>query len=91
VIVPPGVEANIPVKLTWSSYRMPKADWLMEPKKLKSGVFVSHTVPGDQYSAAVDVVNTSSYVGPSNSPVRRGGRTKPTGSHRFKPAGPEPV
>ena len=62
-LVPPGVETNVPVDLTWSSLRTPKADWLVEPKRLRPGVFVSRTLlPGDGRLAAVRVVNASSYL-----------------------------
>jgi len=61
-LVPPGFEAHLPVDLTWSSLRTPKADWLVEPKRLRPGVFVSRTLlPGDRNSAAVRVVNASGY------------------------------
>ena len=29
LVVPPGVEAHIPVRMTWSSLNAPNADWLM--------------------------------------------------------------
>ena len=61
-LVPPGVEAHIPVNMTWSSLRAPKADWLIEPKKLRPGVFVSRTLlPGDRNLSVVRVVNSSNY------------------------------
>lgn len=62
LLVPPDMETHVPVRVTWSSLRAPKADWLIEPKRLRAGVFVARTLlPGDKDSAVVRVVNASGY------------------------------
>ena len=61
-VIPPNAESLLPVNVTWSSLRAPKSDWLVEPKRLRSGVFVSRTLlPGDKNLSAVRVVNATDY------------------------------
>jgi transposase InsO family protein len=101
-LVPPGVEAHIPVNMTWSSLRSPKADWLIEPKKLRPGVFISRTLlPGDKNSSVVRVVNSSDYqckiksgqfLGDAEPAVAEDSPHAQRFTNRFEPAVPvEPV
>jgi len=62
VCVPPGTQVNVPVKLTRSSLRTPKADWLVESKRWRPGIFSARTLlPDNAEFIAVRLVNTSSF------------------------------
>jgi len=62
-LVPSGVKANIPVDVTWSSLCAPKADWMVETKRLCPSVYVARTLlSGKDSSAAVRLVNASNYA-----------------------------
>ena len=39
VCVPPVTQANVPVKLTTGSLRTPMADWLIESRRWRLGIF----------------------------------------------------
>jgi len=61
-LVSPGVEALLQVNATWSGLKAPKADWLIEPRKLRPGVYVARTLlPCNEHAAVVRVVNASGY------------------------------
>ena len=56
------MEVLLPVNATWSGLKVPKADWLIESKKLRPGVYLARTLlPGDRHTAVVRVVNASGY------------------------------
>ena len=60
LLVEPGTQVNVPVRITWNSLRAPSADWLIEPKVFRKGVFSARTLlPRDRNFAAVNVINTS--------------------------------
>jgi len=62
VCVQPGTQANVPVKMTLSNWRTPAADWVVETKKWRPGVFVARTLlSNDTQCAAVRVVNVSAH------------------------------
>ena len=42
-LVAPGVEVLLPVNATSSGLKAPKADWLIESKKLRPGVYLART------------------------------------------------
>jgi len=60
--VAPRTQTNVPVQLNLSSWRSPHADWLVESKRWRPGVFMSRTLLSDDSDfAAVKVVNTTAY------------------------------
>jgi len=62
VCVSPGTQTNVPVKLTWNSWPTPSADWVVEAKRWRPGVFAARTLLSDNSKcAAVRIANTSGF------------------------------
>ena len=60
VCVPANTTSNIPVRLPFSNFYAPAAEWLTESKALRPGLFLARTLlPNDDRFAAVFAVNVS--------------------------------
>lgn len=63
VLLDPGTQVNVPVRLTWNSLKTPSTDSLVEPKQFQKGVLSARTtLPGDSVFAAVNKINASPYT-----------------------------
>ena len=59
-VVPPSMQANIPVNMPYTNLRTPESDWLADAKTMASGVFTARTLlPADDRYAAIQIVNVS--------------------------------
>jgi hypothetical protein len=44
VMIQPGMEVSIPVRLSWGNWRAPETDWLIELKEVSEGVFLASSL-----------------------------------------------
>ena len=44
VILSPRSITDIPVRMTWNSFRAPATEWLLEPRQFGTGVYVARTM-----------------------------------------------
>ena len=62
ITLQPNTQVVVPVRLTINSLRVPKGDWVVEPRQFKRGVFSARTLlPADRAYAAVGFVNATPY------------------------------
>ena len=60
MVVPPSMQANIPVNMPYTNLRTTESDWLAEAKTMAPGVFTARTLlPADDRYAAIQIVNVS--------------------------------
>ena len=58
--VPPGVQAEVPVSVTWPNLRSGSDDWVTEPRKMADGVIAARTLfSGETLQSIVRVINLS--------------------------------
>ena len=58
--VPPGVQADVPVSMTWPKLQVQSGDWVTEPRCVGEGVIAARTLlSGNSYHTAVRVINLS--------------------------------
>ncbi len=60
VIIPPNSEMNVPIRMPRSSFRTPKASWIVGPSTLGERVYIARVLlPDEDHHAAVRIVNLS--------------------------------
>jgi len=47
-LVPPGVQADVPVSVTWPNLRSGSDDWVAEPRRMAEGVIEARTLFSDE-------------------------------------------
>jgi len=58
--VPPGVQSDVPVSVTWPNLRTGSNDWVAEPKKMADGVIAARTLfSGEALQLVMRVINLS--------------------------------
>ena len=64
-LVPPGVQTDVPVSVTWPNLRSGSDDWVAEPRKMADGVIAARTLfSGEALQSVMRVINLSD--GPYN-------------------------
>jgi len=58
--VPPGVQSDVPVSVTWPNLRTGSNDWVADPKKMADGVIAARTLfSGEALQSVMRVINLS--------------------------------